>query len=280
MQFLHIWRVFFNPTSRVFREDLALWGVFTFNRWRSPGHDDVAIMKRVIHKTVVSTLLALCMTASVPAAAFAKEGNSIATFFPLTTLFAKEEKKAEELAASTFIPVIGDDKTASDEGVIVPTPMAQVQIDDVLPLVKKEVEVLFSADRVLPIDRDQMIGISTFFSRFHRGIDIRSHIGTPVVSIHSGKVIEVAYERGGYGRYVVIEHDNEDGSVRSLYAHLKETAVELGERVGKNTKIGSIGMTGRSTGPHLHLEIYSAEHAIDPLRYISKGIENTLALKK
>ncbi len=126
--------------------------------------------------------------------------------------------------------------------------------------------------KVLPIAPSDTLGISTFFTRFHHGVDIRAKIGSPIMSMHAGKVITVAYEGGGYGRYVVIEHEEGTSKVTTLYAHMKETKVSEGEVVEATTVIGSVGMTGRTTGPHLHLEIYQNDVAIDPIRYFTKGL--------
>ena len=65
----------------------------------------------------------------------------------------------------------------------------------------------------------------------------------------------------GYGNTVVIQHEN---GLSSRYAHMKEIKVNLEQEVDKNVVLGSVGMTGWTTGPHLHLEIYQNGQAIDP----------------
>lgn len=134
--------------------------------------------------------------------------------------------------------------------------------------------------RVLPISSTHVLGISSFFNRFHHGIDIRAPIGTPVLSMHAGVVTTVAYEAGGYGRYVVIEHTEQGSTVTALYAHLKEASVQEGEQVDAATKIGTVGMTGRTTGPHLHFEISQDTGLIDPLRYFTNGLPTKVLAKK
>jgi len=97
---------------------------------------------------------------------------------------------------------------------------------------------------------------------FHRALDILAEVGTPIKPVADGVVIEARFGRWGYGNTVVIEHA--DG-LSSRYAHLKDIWVNVGNSVDKQTEIGTVGMTGRTTGPHLHLEIHENGRAIDPL---------------
>jgi murein DD-endopeptidase MepM/ murein hydrolase activator NlpD len=96
--------------------------------------------------------------------------------------------------------------------------------------------------------------------RFHKGMDIAAPIGSPVHSLAAG-TISIAAEREGYGRVVVVEHD--DGW-RSLYAHCDRLDVQPGQRVEAGEGIATVGSSGRSTGPHLHLELHHQGRAIDP----------------
>lgn len=93
----------------------------------------------------------------------------------------------------------------------------------------------------------------------HPGLDIPGAIGDPVHPIGDGKVVYVHDDPGGYGHYVVIEHELADGSkIYSLYAHLDPASTESitnGTLVNKETVIGTIGTTGDYNTPHLHLEI-------------------------
>ena len=104
--------------------------------------------------------------------------------------------------------------------------------------------------------------IAQGFHVFHRAIDILAPIGTPIKPIASGIVKEVSFGRLGWGNTVVVKHDN---NLVSRYAHLREINVKFDSRIDKDTQIGTVGMTGWSTGPHLHLEIYENGKAINPL---------------
>jgi murein DD-endopeptidase MepM/ murein hydrolase activator NlpD len=142
-------------------------------------------------------------------------------------------------------------------------------------------------ERVLPLSPKVVKGISTYFSSVHLGIDIRADIGSPVMALRDGVVLENGFQAGGYGHYVVLEHKNADLRIRSLYAHLKSSAVSVGDAVTAKQTIGYVGMTGHTTGPHLHFETrlcqgevdFYACAPIDPIRYITKGIPNTIAKK-
>ena len=103
-------------------------------------------------------------------------------------------------------------------------------------------------------------------SRKHRGIDIAGPKGTKVMSIADGKVV-YSGRKGGYGRMVEIQHENK---LRSRYAHLSATLVKKGQKVSRGDVIGQVGSSGRSTGPHLHLEVLKNKKHVNPLSYLMK----------
>lgn len=84
--------------------------------------------------------------------------------------------------------------------------------------------------------------------------DIANKVGTPIVAMADGIVIisKDSGWNGGYGQYIVIKHTN---NTQTLYAHLSKNDVTVGQRVTQGQKIGELGNTGRSTGPHLHFEV-------------------------
>ena len=99
------------------------------------------------------------------------------------------------------------------------------------------------------------------YHAFHRAIDILAPIGTEIKPIAKGKVIEVSLGRIGWGNNVLVEHDS---GLRSRYAHLDKIKVVEGEEINQELVLGTVGMTGWTSGPHLHLEIYQNGKAIDP----------------
>lgn len=98
---------------------------------------------------------------------------------------------------------------------------------------------------------------------FHYGVDIGNKRGTPIIAAASGIVTKVVSScsegrsscGGRYGNYVVIDHPN---GTSTMYAHLNSVSVSVGTTVSQGQKIGTLGNTGRSTGPHLHFEVRNA----------------------
>ena len=95
----------------------------------------------------------------------------------------------------------------------------------------------------------------------HTGIDFPVPEGTPVGAAGVGTVIFAGYNSGGYGNLVVIQHRL---GYTSWYAHLSSIVVSSGQAVDGGTRIGYVGSTGRSTGPHLHFEVRRYDTPIDP----------------
>ncbi len=102
--------------------------------------------------------------------------------------------------------------------------------------------------------------------RLHRGVDIHVEKGEPMVAAYPGKVIVSKYNKGGYGHYVVVEH--EDG-LQTLYGHLEERAVRVGDIVFPGDIVGLAGNTGKSSGAHLHFEIRYKDINIDPAKVVN-----------
>jgi len=103
----------------------------------------------------------------------------------------------------------------------------------------------------------------------HAGLDFKAALGTPVLAAADGKVID-AGRNGGYGKMVEIDHGN---GITTRYAHLSAISVSAADTVRRGDKIGEVGSTGRSTGPHLHYEVRRRGDALDPVRFIRAGAE-------
>lgn len=112
---------------------------------------------------------------------------------------------------------------------------------------------------------EMTLGMSQSFHAFHPAIDLRAPIGTAIYSMDEGVVVEVQKVPFGYGHSVRIAHK---GTMSSHYAHLDRVEVESGDKVTKGGKIGTVGMTGRTTGPHLHLEVFVGNKAVNPMNYV------------
>lgn len=97
--------------------------------------------------------------------------------------------------------------------------------------------------------------------RMHNGIDVKVYIGDTIRAAFDGKVRMVKYERRGYGKYVVIRHEN---GLETIYGHLSKQLVNEDQYVEAGEVIGLGGNTGRSTGSHLHFETRFLGQAINP----------------
>lgn len=107
--------------------------------------------------------------------------------------------------------------------------------------------------------------ISQYFAWYHQGVDIASAVGTPIVAAQNGTVSEVYTSgwNGGYGVHIIVQGNN---GQTTLYAHMSGVNVSVGDSVAAgSTLVGWIGMTGRTTGPHLHFEVRGANGYINPL---------------
>jgi len=105
----------------------------------------------------------------------------------------------------------------------------------------------------------------------HDGIDFAAPEGTPIQAAQSGKVT-FAGKRGSYGNLIVIDHGN---GVQTRYAHCKDLGVKVGQKLSAGENIGTVGSTGRSTGPHLHFEVREGGRKLDPETFFNWKTEKT-----
>ncbi len=101
--------------------------------------------------------------------------------------------------------------------------------------------------------------------KMHKGADFKAEIGTPIYATSDGKIIKAEVSSKGYGNHVLIQHDDE---FSTMYAHMSEIKVGIGQTVKKGDIIGLVGNTGASTLPHLHYEVQKNGKAIDPSPFL------------
>jgi murein DD-endopeptidase MepM/ murein hydrolase activator NlpD len=102
---------------------------------------------------------------------------------------------------------------------------------------------------------------------FHTGVDISSQYGDAVRVTADGIVIE-ANERAGYGRLVVVDHGY---GVTTYYGHLSTLNVMAGQQIHRGDTVGNVGVSGRSTGPHVHYEVRINGAPVNPMRYLRQA---------
>ena len=136
---------------------------------------------------------------------------------------------------------------------------------------------------VIPVREIDIKYISSYFGyrddpiyeirKFHKGIDFSANIGTDVIATGDGVVTDVhKVSMGGYGKYIEIDHGF---SYSTLYAHMNSIYVVKGQKVKRGQIIGSVGNTGKSSGPHLHYEVHKDGEAINPINYFYNDITPT-----
>jgi murein DD-endopeptidase MepM/ murein hydrolase activator NlpD len=105
---------------------------------------------------------------------------------------------------------------------------------------------------------------------FHRGVDIGSADGQPVVAPADGVVLFADF-MGGYGRAVILDHGH---GITTRYGHLGNFAVTPGQHIHRGDTIGYVGESGRSTGPHLHYEVRINDTPVNPHKYLRLTVAN------
>lgn len=184
------------------------------------------------------------------------------TFFGKVARHVSEHKNIKKyfaanlsvlIVAGTFIPTAQNSVQAADFN-SEPTEMI-IQTQNTLKTMKSTQYPL------------ETIKINQGFNIFHPGVDLGEGIGNSVKPIKAGTVIEVEHTKIGYGNTILIDHSK---GLTSRYAHLSETEVNLGDFVTTDTEIGKVGITGHSTGPHLHLEIRQNGIALNPLSVLPR----------
>jgi len=107
-------------------------------------------------------------------------------------------------------------------------------------------------------------------ARLHKGVDIAAPMGTSVLAAAEGRVLRIGYDPAGYGNFIEVQHPN---GLSTLYGHLSRVDVASGDDVTTGGRIGLIGSTGYSTGPHLHFEVRRDGAQVNPVKVIGKAFQ-------
>lgn len=108
-------------------------------------------------------------------------------------------------------------------------------------------------------------GVSQEYHLGHAGLDITATLGSKIYPLKDGVVVLISFTRWDYGRSVIVDHGN---GFQTRYAHMGKIYVEEGENVSTTTSIGEVGLTGRTTGPHLHIEVLKNGRSVNPRGYL------------
>ena len=106
---------------------------------------------------------------------------------------------------------------------------------------------------------------------YHYGLDFKGTKGTKIISPADGIIEFAGYNSGGFGNLVIMDHGY---GFKTYYAHMSKIDVKVGQVVRKGQKLGEVGSTGRSTGPHLHYEIHYLGKRVNPMSFTEWNIDN------
>ncbi|MCW0481204.1 M23 family metallopeptidase [Gaoshiqia sediminis] len=151
--------------------------------------------------------------------------------------------------------------------------------DDVLNLALDKEKMLASIPAIMPVSNKDLKRTASGWGfrihpiykirRFHYGMDFTAPIGTEIYATGDGIVKDVQTSRTGYGRWVVIDHGF---GYETLYGHMNEFNVKVGQAVKRGSVIGYVGNAGTSSGPHLHYEVHKNGKAVNPQYYYFKDL--------
>lgn len=151
--------------------------------------------------------------------------------------------------------------------------------DEVVDLALNKEKMLASIPAIMPVANNDLKRTASGWGfridpvykirRFHYGMDFTAPVGTDVYSTGDGVVKEVDTSAGGYGRWIIVDHGF---GYQTLYGHLNEFNVKVGDKVKRGSVIGYVGNAGKSTGPHLHYEVHKNGKPVNPQFYYFKDL--------
>ena len=149
-----------------------------------------------------------------------------------------------------------------------------VSYDKVFEMARKKSEMLSCIPAIIPIKESEIKQISSYFgyrtdpvykvTKYHSGMDFAASPGTGVYATGDGVVVKEESNYWGYGNIITIDHGY---GYQTQYAHLKAFKVKKGQKVKRGQLIGTVGSTGKATGPHLHYEVLKNDVQVDPIHF-------------
>jgi len=147
--------------------------------------------------------------------------------------------------------------------------------DEVFNMAKRKSEMLACIPAIQPVNNHDLRRLSSYFGyrtdpiykviKFHPGIDFSAPTGTEIYATGDGVVKEIVQSRSGYGNCLVLNHGY---GYETMYAHIYQFKVKMGDKVKRGQLIATIGNTGKSTAPHLHYEIWKNGNKVNPVYYL------------
>lgn len=147
-------------------------------------------------------------------------------------------------------------------------------LDNIFEMVKNKSEMLAAIPAIQPISNQNLTRVASGFGdrihpiyktkKIHTGMDFTAPKGTEIYTTGNGVISEAKYSKRGYGNHVVIDHGY---GYNTLYAHMKNLSVRVGQKVKRGEVIGYVGNSGSSVGPHLHYEVIKNGIKINPINF-------------
>ncbi len=145
--------------------------------------------------------------------------------------------------------------------------------DDVVSMCKNHDEMLKCIPAIQPVSNKDLRQTASGYGmridpvygtpKFHSGMDFSAHPGTDVYVTGDGTILRAGWETG-YGNTIIVDHGF---GYRTWYAHLQDMKARVGQKVVRGEVIGTVGSTGKSTGPHLHYEVHVKGQVVNPVNY-------------
>lgn len=146
--------------------------------------------------------------------------------------------------------------------------------DELSKLIKEKEKMLASIPAIQPVSNKDLTRFASGYgmrihpiyktSMMHWGSDFTAPVGTEIHCTGNGKVVDVQYEKRGYGYHVIVNHGY---GYETIYAHMSKILVKKGQSVNRGDVLGYVGNTGTSTGPHLHYEVVKNSNKINPINF-------------
>jgi len=147
-------------------------------------------------------------------------------------------------------------------------------LDDVFDMAKNKSEMLAAIPAIQPISNLNLTRVASGFGnrihpiyktkKIHTGMDFTAPKGTDIYTTGNGIISQAKYSKRGYGNHVIIDHGY---GYKTLYAHMKNLIVRVGQKVKRGEVIGYVGNSGSSVGPHLHYEVIRNGVKINPINF-------------
>ncbi len=153
--------------------------------------------------------------------------------------------------------------------------------DEVIELAKQKEELLASIPAVQPVANTDLKRMSSGFGmrihpvyktiKMHTGNDFTASVGTEIYATGKGRVSYIELSNSGYGYHVILNHGF---GYQTLYAHMSEIKVRVGQEVKRGELLGLVGNTGLSSAPHLHYEVLYEGTQINPINFFQRDLSN------